>query len=89
MELYAAPINNDAIMTYNYIPVNPYSLPVQKYIFFIILGGYGHTGKWIQENIIYMRFCCCFKLSKKLKNCQTSSQHMHRQMHTDWPSTVG
>ena len=28
-------------------------------------GGYGHTGKWIQENIIFMRFCCCFKLSKK------------------------
>ena len=21
--------------------------------------------KWIQENIIFMRFCCCFKLSKK------------------------
>ena len=31
----------------------------------IILGGYGHTGKWIQENIIFMRLCCCFKLSKK------------------------
>ena len=28
-------------------------------------GGYGHTGKWIQENIIFMRFCSCFKLSKK------------------------
>ena len=27
-----------------------------KYIFFIILGGYGHTGKWIQENIIFMIF---------------------------------
>ena len=36
-----------------------------KYSFYIILGGYGHTGKWIQENIIFMRFCCCFKLSKK------------------------
>ena len=54
------------------IPVNPYSLPVWKYRFFIILGGYGHTGKWIQENIIFMRFCCCFKLSKteKLSNEQ-------------------
>ena len=39
----------------------------------IILGGYGHTGKWIQENTIFMR-CCCFKLSKKMKNCQMSSQ---------------
>ena len=28
-------------------------------------GGYGHIGKWIQENIIFMRFCC-FKLSKKI-----------------------
>ena len=28
-------------------------------------GGYGHVGKWIQENIIFKRFCCCFKLSKK------------------------
>ena len=36
-----------------------------KYNFLIILGGYGHTGKWIQENIIFMWFCCCFKLSKK------------------------
>ena len=40
-----------------------------KYSFFslIILGGYDHTGKWIQENIIFMRFCCCFKLSKKIE----------------------
>ena len=37
-----------------------------KYSFFIILGGYVHTGKWIQENSIYMRFCC-FKLSKKIE----------------------
>ena len=22
-----------------------------------------------------MRFCCCFKLSKKIQNCQTSSRH--------------
>ena len=38
-----------------------------KYSFFIILGGYGHIGKWIQENVIFMRFCCCFKLSKKIE----------------------
>ena len=37
-----------------------------KYCFFIILGRYSHTGKWIQENIIFMRFCC-FKLSKKIE----------------------
>ena len=35
-------------------------------LFFIILGGYGLSGKWIQENIIFMRFCC-FKLSKKIE----------------------
>ena len=49
------------IHVYN-IPVNPYGLKYKK---IIILGGYGHIGKWIQENIIFMRFCCCFKLSKK------------------------
>jgi len=37
-----------------------------KYIFFIIWGD-GQTGKWIQENIIFVRFCCCFKLSKKIE----------------------
>ena len=44
----------------------------------IILGEYGNTGKWIQENIIFMRYCCCFKLSKKIfkNNCQMSCQHM-------------
>ena len=39
----------------------------------IIWWGYGHIGKWIQENIIFMRFWCCFKLSKmieKLSNKQ-------------------
>ena len=36
-----------------------------KFIKIIIWGGYGQTGKWIQENIIWLRFCCCFKLSKK------------------------
>ena len=38
-----------------------------KYSFYIILGGSGHTGKWIQENVIFMRVCCCFKLSKKIE----------------------
>ena len=40
-----------------------------KYFFFppIILVGYGHIGKWIQENKILMRFCHCFKLSKKIE----------------------
>ena len=40
---------------------------IQNKIFFIILGEYGHTGKWIQENVIFVRFCCCFKLSKKIE----------------------
>ena len=31
----------------------------------IILRGYGHIGKWVQENIIFKRFCWHFKLSKK------------------------
>ena len=31
------------------------------------MGGYGHTGKWIQEKAIFMRFCCCFKLSEKIE----------------------
>ena len=29
-------------------------------------GGYGHIGKWIQEDIIFMRFYY-FKLSKKIE----------------------
>ena len=46
--------------------------PVQftsiKYSFSLFFGGeYGHTGKRIQENISFMRFCCCFKLSKKIQ----------------------
>jgi len=43
-----------------------------KYFFFHYFGGYGHTGKWIQEDIIFMRFCCCFQLIKieKLSNEQ-------------------
>ena len=46
-------------------PVKPIQFTCVKYkICFIILGRYGHIGKWIQENIMFMRFCC-FKLSKK------------------------
>ena len=41
-----------------------YQYKIQVFHYF---GGYGHTGKWIQENIIFMRFCCCFKLSKKIE----------------------
>ena len=40
---------------------------IKNFFFSIILGGYGRTGKWIQENIIFMRFCCCFKLSKMIE----------------------
>ena len=36
-----------------------------KIQYFHYFRGYDHTGKWIQENIIFMRFCCCFKLRKK------------------------
>ena len=35
-----------------------------KIQFFRYFGGYGHTGKWIQKNIIFMRLCCCFKQQK-------------------------
>ena len=28
-------------------------------------GGYGRIGNWIQENKIFIRFWCCFKLSEK------------------------
>ena len=43
------------------------------FFYSIIWGGYDHTAKWIQENLIFRRFCCCFKLAKRLKNCQMSS----------------
>ena len=39
-----------------------------KYSFFINLGGYGHTGKQIQENIIFMDFVV-LNQAKRLKNC--------------------
>ena len=38
-----------------------------KILKIIILGRYGHTGKWIQENIIFVRFCRCFKLIQKIQ----------------------
>ena len=67
-----------------------------KYRFFIFFwggggGGYGHIGKWIQENtIIFMRFCCCFKLSKKIEKLSNEQlTHAIVQMHTDWPSATG
>ena len=41
--------------------VYQYKIP----FFFYYLGGYGRTGKWIQENTIFMRFCCCVKLCQK------------------------
>ena len=41
-----------------------YQHKIQLFHYF---GGYGHTGKWIQENIIFMRFCWCFQLSKKIE----------------------
>ena len=44
-----------------------YQYKIQLLFFLIVLGGYGHTGKWIQEHIIFMRFCCCFKLSKNIE----------------------
>ena len=56
-------------------PIQFTSIKLKKVI---ILGRYGHTGKWIQENIVFMRFCFCFKLSKKTE-----------KMHTDWPSAIG
>ena len=46
-------------------------------------------GKWIPENIIFMRFCSCFKLSKKIEKLLNEQPTRHRQMLTDWPSTIG
>ena len=57
----------------------------------IIFGGYGHIRKWIQESIIIMRFCCCFKLSKKTEKLlnEQLADTGHRQMLTNWPSAIG
>ena len=35
-----------------------------------------YIAKWIQGNIIFMRFCCCFKLSKKIEK-QLNEQPTH------------
>ena len=61
----------------------------------LIIGGGGGggdmaIGQLIQENIIFMRFSCWFKLNKKtekLLNEQTT--HTIAKMHTDWPSAIG
>ena len=47
------------------------------------LGGNDLKGKLIQENIIFMRFCCCcFKLSKKIKKTvEQATNTRHRQLH--------
>ena len=61
-----------------------------KYSFSLFGGEYGHIGKWIQENIIFMRFCCCFKLSKKTEKLLNEQLTLtNHQMHNDWPNTIG
>ena len=49
-----------------HIPINPYTVYQYKILSFFWGGGGVHIGKWIQENIIFMRFCC-FKLSQKIQ----------------------
>ena len=75
--------------THTHHTCQPIQFTSIKYSFSLFGGEYGH-GKWIQENIIFMRFCCCFKLSKKteklLNEQLTPTNH---QMHNDWPSTIG
>ena len=52
------------VVHHAYLSTHPvYQYKTKKNHYF--LGGYGHTRKWIQENIIFIRFCSCFKLSKK------------------------
>ena len=58
------------------------------------MGGYGHIGKWIQEDTIFMRVCCCFKWSKKIEKLSNkllthAANTCHHQMHADWSSAVG
>ena len=55
--------------------------------FSLFWGGFGHTGKWIQENIIFMQFC--FKLSKKIEKLLKEQPNTPPcEMHTDWPSAI-
>ena len=51
--------------------------------------GYDHTGICIEENIIFLIFCCCFKLGKKIEKLSNEQLTRHCQMHTDWPSATG
>ena len=51
-------------MRYTYL--STHTVYQYKIVFSLFWGGYSHLGKWIQENIIFMRFCC-FKLSKKIE----------------------
>ena len=57
--------------------------------FFLILRGYGHIGKWTQENIIFMSFCCCFKLSKKIEKLLNEQRTHAITKCTDWTCAVG
>ena len=51
-------------------------------------GGYGY-GKLIQENIIFMRFCDCFKLSKKAEKLLNEQPTHALAKCTHWPSAIG
>ena len=48
------------------------------YCFFslIILGDMAILGNGYRENIVYMRFCCCFKLSEKIEKL-SNEQPIH------------
>ena len=52
-------------------------------------GGYGYIGKLIQENIIFMRFCDCFKLSKKIEKLLNKQPTHTLAKCTHWPSAIG
>ena len=91
--------SNKAIMLgtklINYCAEKHTCQPIQftgiKYSSFIILGGYGHIGNRIQENIIFMRFCFCFKLSKKTEKLSNEqpTQAIAKCTLSDWPSAIG
>ena len=53
----------------------------------IILGGCGHIAKWIEESIIFMRFCCCFKLRKKIEKL-LNEQLTHAITKCTWTGLV-
>ena len=84
-----SPMSSSLLRPHTIIPVNPYSLLVQNNNKILIWGRYGHTGKCIQENLIFMRFCCCFKLEQKdWKTVKRAADTCHRQMHTDWRNLI-